>query len=218
VRIAVKICGLNDAAALLAALEAGADYAGFVFYPPSPRALTPIEAARLLALLPEAAPLRRVGLFVRPRLEEIAATLEVVRLDILQLYETPAALRAEIRDRFGLPVWQAVGVADSADLPSRLEAADALLLDAKPPPGADRPGGHARSFPWRILRGWAPPGPWVLAGGLTPENVAAAIAESGASSVDVSSGVESAPGRKDPLLIHRFVEAVRRAETEAGAS
>lgn len=214
--ITVKICGLTDAAALAASLEGGAEYAGFVFYPRSPRALSAEEAARLLATLSPAAPIRTVGLFVRPRMEEIAAVLARVRLDILQLYETSAEERAAIRKRFGLPIWQAVGVAAAGDLPPSLEAADALLLDAKPPPGADRPGGLARAFPWGILAGWSPPGPWILAGGLTPENVAEAISRSGARAVDVSSGVESAPGRKDPARIRRFIAAVRKAEGEGG--
>ncbi len=100
---------------------------------------------------------------------------------------------------------------EPADLPRELDTADALLLDAKPPPGAERPGGNARAFAWEMLRGWAAPGPWILAGGLTPENVAAAVRMSGAQAVDVSSGVESAPGRKDPERIRRFIAEARNA-------
>lgn len=142
--VAVKICGLTEEAGLAAAVAAGADYVGFVFFPKSPRVLSVEAAARLLSRVPVPSTVKKVGLFVRPRLDDIARVLAEVPLDILQLYETTAALRREIAARFGLPLWQAVGVSEPADLPQALDTADALLLDAKPPPGAERPGGNAR--------------------------------------------------------------------------
>jgi phosphoribosylanthranilate isomerase len=150
-----------------------------------------------------------VGLFVDPAPETIAATLETVRLDILQLYGTPdmPALRA----RFGLPIWRAVGVATAGDLPLEAGGADRLLVEAKPPPGATRPGGNAVRFDWSLLRGWRGPAPWILAGGLTVDNVADAIRTTGAHAVDVSSGVESARGVKDPALIRAFIGNARAA-------
>ena len=204
--VRVKICGINSAAALDAAVAAGADWTGFVFFPPSPRAVTPAQAATLAARHPDG-PLR-VGLFVDPAEAEVAAALAALRLDILQLYTAPERVAA-LRARFGVPVWRAVGVAVAADLPAEAGGADALLIEAKPPPGATRPGGNAARIDWALLRGWAAPAPWILAGGLTPDNVAAAIRASGAPAVDVSSGVETAPGVKDPALIHAFVRAAR---------
>ena len=138
----------------------------------------------------------------------IAEVLASVKLDVLQIHGAadPAALRA----RFGLAVWRAVGVSVASDLPQQMGSADALLLDAKAPKHATRPGGNAVPFDWEILRDWAAPGPWLLAGGLTVENVADAIQATRAPAVDVSSGVESAPGVKDPALIRAFVAQVRR--------
>ena len=204
--VRVKICGINSAAAIDAAVAAGADWTGFVFFPPSPRAVTPAQAAGLAARHPDGPP--RVGLFVDPAEADVAAALAALRLDILQLYTAPERVAA-LRARFGLPVWRAVGVAVAADLPAEAGGADALLIEAKPPPGATRPGGNAARIDWSLLRGWAAPAPWILAGGLTPANVAIAIDESGAGAVDVSSGVESAPGVKDPALIRAFVRAAR---------
>jgi phosphoribosylanthranilate isomerase len=177
---------------------------GFVFFPPSPRFVTPAQAA---ALARQTGP-ARVGLFVDPTDDAIAATLAAIDLDVLQLVAT-AGRTADIRSRFGRPVWRALGVSRAADLPTALDGADALLLDAKPPPDATRPGGNARAFDWALLRGWTAPGPWLLAGGLTPGNVAAAIAATQAPAVDVSSGVERAPGVKDPALIEAFLHAAR---------
>jgi phosphoribosylanthranilate isomerase len=204
--VRVKICGMNDAAAIDAAIEAGADWVGFVFFPPSPRFVTPEQAAALSARHPGGA--GRVGLFVEPEPEAIEAALAVLKLDALQLY-TSAGRAAALRDRFGVPVWRAIGVSGAADLPRAAEGADALVLEAKPPRDATRPGGNARRFDWAALRGWTAPAPWILAGGLDPDNVAEAIAATGAPAVDVSSGVESAPGRKDPALIRRFVRNAR---------
>jgi phosphoribosylanthranilate isomerase len=197
----VKICGINDPEAFDTAIAAGADWVGFNFFPPSPRFVTPARAAELSARSPGGP--ARVGLFVDPAPETIAATLDTVRLDILQLYGTPdiPALRA----RFGLPIWRAVGVATAADLPSSAGGADRLLVEAKPPPGATRPGGNAVRFDWALLRGWCAPAPWILAGGLTVDNVAEAIRVTGTSAVDVSSGVERTQGVKDPALIRAFI-------------
>ena len=205
-RVRIKICGLNDPAGFAAAVDAGADWVGFVFFPPSPRAVTPAQAAALSATRPGGP--GRVGLFVDPADSDIAAVLDAVQLDALQLY-TDAARAAAIGARFGRPVWRAIGVAAPADLPAEAGAAARFVIEAKPPRGATRPGGNAVAFDWPILRGWTPPAPWILAGGLTPETVAGAIAASGAEAVDVSSGVETAPGVKDPARIRAFIDAAR---------
>ena len=204
--VSVKICGLTTEAAFDAAVAATADWVGFVFFPPSPRFVTPTRAASLIARAPNGPP--RVGLFVDPTNATIAEVLETVPLDVLQIYGAvdPAALRA----RFGRTIWRATGVSTATDLPSMLGDADALLIDAKPPKDATRPGGNALPFDWGIMRGWTAPGPWLVAGGLTEQNVAEAIRLTSAPAVDVSSGVERAPGVKDPELIRAFVAAVKR--------
>jgi phosphoribosylanthranilate isomerase len=202
----VKICGVNAPDALRAAAEAGADWVGFVFFPPSPRALTPEQAAALSASY-EGGP-TRVGLFVDPADEDVEAVLAKVPLQVLQVHSVSAARAEALRVRFGLPVWRAVGIERGADLPTA-ERVDGLLLDAKAPPGADLPGGNAQPFDWSVLRGWTAPLPWLLAGGLTPENVAEAIRISGAPAVDVSSGVETARGLKDPSRIRAFITAAK---------
>ena len=208
----VKICGISTPEALGVAAEAGADLVGFVFFPASPRAVSPARAGEISASL-EGGP-GRVGLFVDPRDELIEAVLAATPLAILQLHggETPERV-AEIRARFGLPVMKAIGIATELDL-ARIDdfapVADRLLLDAKPPPEATRPGGNAEAFEWRLARLKAIPVPWLLAGGLTPANVAEAITVSGAPGVDVSSGVEAARGVKDAGLIRDFIRAVRQ--------
>ncbi len=199
----IKICGLSTPEAVEAA--ASADWIGFVFFPPSPRHVTPLRAARLMAA---AAGPASVGLFVDPTDSQVEETLEAIPLDVLQVVATPGRAAA-LRARFGRTVWRAVGVGGRADLPDGMQGADALLLDAKASPGAPRPGGNARTFDWSVLGGWRAPGPWLLAGGLHPGNVAAAIAATGAPAVDVSSGVERAPGDKDPALIDAFLRAAR---------
>lgn len=210
--VAVKICGVTDPAAMDVAAEAGAEYVGFVFFPPSPRALGPAEAAVLAARHPAGpAP---VGLFVDPTDADIASVLDVVPLQALQVHAAAERVAA-IQAIFGLPVWHAVGVSSQADLPLAAPGVSRLLLDHKAPPGATLPGGNARAFDWAVLRGWAAPAPWVLAGGLHPGNVAEAIRQTGTRAVDVSSGVERERGVKDPALIRAFVEAVRN-ETGAG--
>jgi phosphoribosylanthranilate isomerase len=207
----VKICGINDEAAMRAA--AGADMVGFVFFPASPRAVTPARAAALSATV-AGGPLR-VGLFVDPTDAALAETLDAVPLEILQLHgeETPDRCAA-IRARFGRPVMKALGIASAADLEALdayAPAVDRFLLDAKAPPGAALPGGNATPFDWTLTAGRPIPRPWLLAGGLTSGNVAAAIRASGAPGVDVSSGVEASRGVKDPARIAAFMAAARTA-------
>ena len=212
--IEVKICGVRDAAGFDAAAEAGAAMVGFVFYPPSPRAVTPGEAAALSARL-DGGPVR-VGLFVDPEDALLDAVLAALPLDLIQLHgaEDPARCAA-IRARTGRPVMKALGIAgpeDLAVLEAYAPAVDRFLLDAKPPPGAALPGGNAAAFDWRLPACRAIPRPWLLAGGLTPETVAEALRQSGAPGVDVSSGVERARGVKDPARIAAFVAAARGGE------
>ena len=207
--IRVKICGLRSTADVAAVAAAGAAYAGFVFFAKSPRNLT-IPEARELAL---AAPmgLAKVALVVNADDATLDAITEAMPLDMLQLHghETPDRV-AEIRARYGLPVMKAVGVADEGDLSAVFDyslVADQLLIDAKPPQNAALPRGNGLSFDWRLVaqRRWLRP--WMLAGGLTPENVAEAIRLTNARQVDVSSGVESATGIKDHARINAFVKA-----------
>jgi len=201
----VKICGVNSAVAFDAAVEAGADFVGFNFFPRSPRYITLSECAALATR--HAGEPARVGLLVSPTDDEITALLDTVRLDALQLYTT-AEHAVAIRKKFGIPVWQAIGVATAADLPRRAFV-DRLLIEAKPPADATRPGGNAIAFDWSLLKGWSAPAPWLLAGGLTPANVTNAIRATAAPGVDVSSGVERAPGVKDPALIRAFISAAK---------
>lgn len=205
----VKICGLTTVPDVLAASEAGAAYVGFVFYENSPRHVTP-QAARALAI--EVPPgIAKVALVVDAGDEALDALTRTVPLDMLQLHgrETPGRV-AEIRARYGLPVMKALGIAEPADLAqigSYGEVADQLLIDAKPPKGADRPGGNAAAFDWSLIDGFEWPRPWLLAGGLTPENVTEAVRRTGARQVDVSSGVEVSPGCKDADRIRAFIAA-----------
>ena len=186
---------------------------GFVFYQRSPRAVTPARAADLAGLVPSG--IRRCGLFVDPEDGILEAVLSAVPLDLIQLHgsETPERTAA-IRQRFGRPVMKAIGVAtadDAAEAARWVGAADRLLFDAKPPRAdAALPGGNGIPFDWRILahRDW--PVPWMLSGGLTAGNVAEALRITGAPGIDVSSGVETSPGIKDPALIREFLAAARR--------
>ena len=213
-QVITKICGINDAAAMQAAAAAGADLIGFVFFPPSPRAVTPAQAASIAG--PGAAPgPAKVGLFVDPEDALIETVLAALPLDVIQLHgeETPARCAA-IRARFGVSVMKAFGIATAEDLSQLADyapAVDRFLLDAKAPPGAPLPGGNAAPFDWTLMAGRAIPRPWLLAGGLTPGNVADAIRVSAAPGVDVSSGVERARGVKDAALIAAFVDAARGA-------
>ena len=207
----VKICGLRDAAMLDAAVQAGAAYVGLVFFEKSPRNVTLAQAAALAAVVP--AGVAKVALVVDADDAQLDALLAQVPVDILQLHgaETPARV-TEVKARYGLPVMKAVGVAgpdDLAALDIYAQVVDQLLVDAKPPKGADLPGGNGLSFDWRLIAGRRWPVPWMLAGGLTPANVAQAVALTGAGQVDVSSGVESAPGVKDAALIAAFCAALR---------
>ena len=211
--VEVKICGIRDAEGFDAAVAAGADLIGFVFFPPSPRFVEPAVACALSTR--HAGGPSRVGLFVDATDDTLTAMLAACPLDILQLHgeETPARVAA-IRARFGLPVMKALGVAEAADLDAVAAfapAVDRFLFDARPPPGGPLPGGNAQPFEWRLMAGRAIPRPWLLAGGLTPRNVAEAIRTAGAPGVDVSSGVERARGVKDPALIHAFVAAARES-------
>ncbi|MXU64430.1 phosphoribosylanthranilate isomerase [Oceanomicrobium pacificus] len=205
----VKICGLTREDTVLHAAAAGAAYLGFVFFPRSPRNIDPAHAADLAGHVPPG--LCKVGLVVNASDVELEALLETVPLDMLQLHGTETPERVgDIRARFGLPVMKAVGVADEEDLPAIADhaaAADQLLIDAKPPRDATLPGGNGLAFDWRLLQGRRWTKPWMLAGGLTPDNVAEAIGLTGAEQVDVSSGVESAPGIKDNEMITRFIAA-----------
>ncbi|MDP5361919.1 MAG: phosphoribosylanthranilate isomerase [Paracoccaceae bacterium] len=205
----VKICGLRDVAMMQAAVDAGASYVGLVFFPKSPRNVTIAQAAEVARAVP--AGIAKVALVVDADDALLDAITDVVPLDILQLHghETPQRVAA-IRARYGLPVMKAVGVADASDLAALddyAKVADQILVDAKPPKDATLPGGNGLAFDWRLIAGRRWPVPWMLAGGLTPQNVAEAIALTGAAQVDVSSGVETAPGVKDAELIAAFCAA-----------
>ncbi len=209
--VQVKICGLTDPKAVEAAVEGGADLVGVVFFAKSPRYVTPERAAELLDAVPRR--IKRVGLFVDADDKLLDQVLTKVRLDMLQFHskETPARVEA-VRKAWGLPVMKAIGISTEADFETAkqyLDVADRLMFDAKPPAGATRPGGNAVAFDWTLLAGKKWKLPWMLAGGLTPRNVANAIKKSGAKAVDVSSGVEKSPGVKDPAKIKRFIAAAK---------
>jgi phosphoribosylanthranilate isomerase len=209
--VLVKICGLTDEEAVEAAVEAGADLVGVVFFAKSPRNLSVERAAELLQFVPE--DVRRVGVFVDPDDALLDAVMNNLRLDLFQFHGKESPQRVEaVRLEYGMPVMKAVGVAVAADLTlaeAYLAVADQLLFDTKAPAEAERPGGNAATFDWTLLKGRRWPLPWMLAGGLDADNVAEAVRLSGAKSVDVSSGVESAPGVKDPALIRRFISAAK---------
>jgi phosphoribosylanthranilate isomerase len=194
-----------------AAVEAGAAYVGFVFFRKSPRNVS-VETARDLAVRVPAG-IAKVGLVVDADDATLDRIMQTVPLDMLQLHgrETPERV-AEIRARYGVPVMKAVGVAEEADLAALelyAQVADQILVDAKPPKGGTLPGGNGLAFDWRLIAGRRWPVPWMLAGGLTPDNVAQAVEVTGARQVDVSSGVEDAPGRKSASLIAAFAAALR---------
>lgn len=206
----VKICGLKSAEAVAAA--ATADFAGFLFFAKSPRGVTAEQAAALAEPLPAA--VRRVGLLVDPDDATLRATLAVFRADMIQLHgkETPARV-AEIRKTFAVPVMKVMAVGEPADVAAARayeDVADWLMFDARPPqrPGA-LPGGNAVSFDWSLLAGQSWKRPWMLAGGLTPENVGEAIRAVRPPAVDVSSGVEDRPGVKSVAKIKAFLAAAR---------
>jgi len=209
----VKICGLKTDEAMQAALDAGADLVGLVFHAKSPRNVA-IEVARPLA---DCARGRAeiVALVVGPTDETLRTIVDAIRPDIIQLHgnETPDRAR-EIRKTFGIRVMKAIQIGSRADADQArayANAADLLLFDAKAPPQSDIPGGNGEVFDWTLIEAVKNVRPWVLAAGLTPDNVAEAIRKTGAPTVDVSSGVERARGEKDPELIRAFVKAAKNA-------
>ena len=209
---AIKICGISTPATLDAAIKVRADYVGLVFYPPSPRYLALPEAAELAARA--AGRIAKVGLFVDASDATIADAVGAAKLQALQLHgsETPQRA-AELRARFGVPVWKVIAVASAADI-ARADAyagaADLILFDAKTPKGT-LPGGMGLVFDWSLLGAYRGELPWGLAGGLTTDNVAEAVRVTGAPLVDASSGLESAPGVKDVDKIAAFCKAAQRA-------
>jgi phosphoribosylanthranilate isomerase len=208
-----KICGLTSAAAIGAAVAGGASHIGFVFFPPSPRNIGFDQAAALAADVP--AHVGRVGVFVDPDEELIAAAIAAARLSAIQIHgEQGPAETAAHRRRHRIELWKAVPVRTRADLDlgrAYKGIADRLLYDAKTPPGSTLPGGMGLRFDWKLLDGFDHPLAWALSGGLDPDNVADAIGITGARLVDVSSGVESAPGIKDVDKIAAFMQAVARS-------
>jgi phosphoribosylanthranilate isomerase len=208
----VKICGVKDETAVKAAVEYGAAYIGFNFYPPSPRYVNPETAAALAPLV--TGKTRKVALFVDPDDETLNNVLKIFPAEIIQLHgsETPARV-AEIKARYKKLVIKAFPVRTVEDMEEIIpyEAdADWFLFDAHPPDGAELPGGNAATFDWTILKSHPINTPWFLAGGLTVENIKEAIEKSGARRIDVASGVESARGQKDPALIRTFLETCRQ--------
>jgi len=208
--IQAKICGIDSAEAMQAALDHGAAWVGLMFFPPSPRYVPPEQAAALSRQAKGRA--GRVGVFVAPEDDLLRETLAAAPLDAIQLHgKEPPERVAAVKALTGLPVWKAVSIAEPSDVENARQyfaVADRLLFDAKPPKGSVLPGGNAVSFDWRLLAGTEWPLPWLLSGGLHAGNVAEAVRLTGAAAVDVSSGVESAPGRKDPARIRAFLDAV----------
>ncbi len=217
--VTAKICGINSAAALDAAVGGGAAMVGFVFFPRSPRYVTLAQAAELAARAPS--PVKRVAVLVDPTDAQLDELLAAVPIEVLQLHgnETPERV-ASIARRTKRVAMKAIAVETAADLDAARAfepVAEWLLFDAKPPKSlaSALPGGNAIAFDWTLLRGRIVSRPWVLSGGLTPENVAGAIAASGAAVVDVSSGVEDRPGMKSPARIRAFLAAVQSAGAPA---
>ncbi len=207
--VQVKICGLSTPATVDAALKGGASHVGFVFFAKSPRHVSPERAAALAARLSGGA--RIVGLFVDPDADDIARVRQHLALDVIQLHgnESPA-LTARVGMTNGLEVWKALPVRTRADLAQASKyrgSAQRILYDAKPPPNSDLPGGNGLRFDWELLRGHSHPLPWALSGGLDADNLAEAVRITGANLLDVSSGVESAPGVKDVDKITAFLKA-----------
>jgi phosphoribosylanthranilate isomerase len=210
--LSVKICGLSTEETIEAAIGAGASLVGFVFYPPSPRAVTPEQAARLVRPVPPG--VTKVGLFVDPDDALLDRALTLAGLDMIQLHglEPPERV-AQIRERFRRPVMKAIRVGTAADVAVAQRyfgAADRLLFDAQPPRRPDAlPGGNGEPFDWSLLAGRAWPLPWMLSGGLTIANITEAVRTTGAPAIDVSSGVETSPGIKDVGLIRDFIATAR---------
>lgn len=209
--VRVKLCGLTKPADIPAAVDAGAAYVGFVFFPKSPRYVS-LEAAREMALLVPPG-IAKVALVVDADDDMLDALTATVPLDMLQLHghETPDRV-SQIKARYGLPVMKAIGIADASDLRAiedYSKVADQILLDTKPPKGATRPGGNAVTFDWSLIAGRDWSVPWMLAGGLTVDNVAEALRITGAKQLDLSSAIESAPGVKDHDKMRAFVAAAK---------
>jgi phosphoribosylanthranilate isomerase len=207
-----KICGLTDETAVHTAVKHQADMVGFVFYPPSPRNVSAEQAEILLRDVPSG--IDRVGLFVDPETDFLDQILAKARLDLLQLHgdETPERCRA-IGVYFGLPIIKAIKVSSKADIKAAKDYEDTvdwLMFDARPPQDGALPGGNGVAFDWTLLKGVEFKRPWLLAGGLTPDNLSQAVKQSGATAVDVSSGVEASPGKKDPAKIEAFLAAAKR--------
>lgn len=209
----VKICGLSTAETVIASVDAGADYLGFNFFARSPRYVAPEVAAKLARLVPDN--VLNVALTVDADNARLDAIVAALKPDILQFHgaETPARL-IELKARYGLTVMKAIPISGPADLEiSALyhDSADLLLFDAKPPKSMKNalPGGNGLAFDWSLLAGQKPETPWMLSGGLDPENVREAIRVTGTEAVDVSSGVEIAPGIKDPAMIEAFIKAAK---------
>lgn len=208
--VAAKICGLSTPETVAAAIAGGARFVGFVFFPPSPRHLSPAQAGPLIRSVP--AGVTRAGVFVDPDDALLESVLAAAPLDLIQLHgeETPERV-AQIKKRFGRPAMKAIKIAGESDLaaaPRYYGVSDWLMFDARPPKEATRPGGNALAFDWELLRARKWPVPWMLSGGLTPVNVAEAVRVARATAVDVSSGVESVPGVKDIAKIRAFLAAV----------
>jgi len=211
--IQVKICGINSVESADAAVRAGADLAGLMFHPKSPRGLN-MEQARSLSDRMKGR-VRLVAVMVEPDDATIKSVIASARPDFIQLHGKESATRvSEIRSLSGLSVIKVLPVAEANDFSAASPyepVADMLMFDAKAPANATREGGHGAAFDWALLKGRTFARPWLLAGGLNAENVARAIAISGAPGVDVSSGVETAPGQKSPDMIRAFIEGVRNA-------
>lgn len=207
--VQIKICGLSTPATIAAAADAGATHMGFNFYPPSPRYVDAHLAAKLAASTPKS--LTKVGVFVNPNDAFLEESVAAASLDAMQLHGKEDAARiAQVKARFGLPVWKVLSVETADDVARADEFADAadfLLFDAKTPKGAKLPGGMGVGFDWSLLDTYKGTLQWGLAGGLTPDNVAGAIRATGTALVDTSSGVESAPGIKDVDKITAFCKA-----------
>ncbi|MBL6854127.1 MAG: phosphoribosylanthranilate isomerase [Alphaproteobacteria bacterium] len=217
--ILVKICGITTADAADAVVRAGGDFAGLMFHPKSPRNVAPPQAMALAERM--RGRVRLVAVMSDPADEALDAMIRAVKPDLVQLHGAETAQRVgAIRSRFGVPVMKVISVAtadDLAGIAAYEDAADLLMFDAKAPAGATREGGHGTAFDWQILRGRQFLKPWLLAGGLNAENVARAICACEAPGVDVSSGVETAPGKKSPEMIAAFVSAARNAQYGAAA-
>ena len=210
----VKICGLSTPETLDAALVGGADMVGFVFFPPSPRHVT-LDVARALGKQSKGRAVK-VALSVDADDADLENSIDALRPDILQLHGNESVARVrDIKQRFGLPVMKALAVetrADLAALPGYAAVCDRILFDAKPPKDATRPGGLGAVFDWHLLEGLDLKLPFMVSGGLTAANVAEALRITRAGGVDISSGVESAPGIKDPDMIRAFIRAARATE------